>query len=78
MLMRPDTDTFVFTNARVVTAKAVFPGYVAISRGKAIEVGEGRAPERGYDCAGDLILPGLVELHTDHPETHFLPRPKVE
>lgn len=78
MLTKPDTDTLVFTNARVVTANAVFPGYVAVSRGKIVEVGEGRAPERGHDCAGDMILPGLVELHTDHLETHFLPRPKVE
>ena len=78
MLMRPDTDTFVFANARIVTAKAVFPGYVAVSGGKIVEIGPGRAPERGLDCAGDLLLPGLVELHTDHLETHFQPRPKVE
>ena len=28
-------------------------------------------------CGGDLLLPGLVELHTDHLEAHFVPRPKV-
>ena len=27
--------------------------------------------------AGDLVLPGLVELHTDHLESHFVPRPGV-
>jgi len=26
---------------------------------------------------GDLVLPGLVELHTDHIEAHYMPRPKV-
>ena len=29
------------------------------------------------DLAGDLLLPGLVELHTDHLEAHYMPRPKV-
>ena len=27
--------------------------------------------------AGDLIMPGLIELHTDHLEAHYVPRPKV-
>ena len=26
---------------------------------------------------GDYIIPGLVELHTDHLEGHYAPRPKV-
>ncbi|HXS46134.1 MAG TPA: Asp-tRNA(Asn)/Glu-tRNA(Gln) amidotransferase subunit GatA, partial [Solirubrobacterales bacterium] len=26
---------------------------------------------------GDLIMPGLIELHTDHLEAHYVPRPKV-
>src|SRR5690606_30936536 len=41
------------------------------------EIGEGKAPERGLDMAGDIIVPGLVELHTDHLEAHFAPRPHV-
>jgi alpha-D-ribose 1-methylphosphonate 5-triphosphate diphosphatase len=45
--------------------------------GRIVEIGEGDAPERGKDLAGDLLLPGLVELHTDHLEAHYMPRPKV-
>ena len=41
------------------------------------EIGEGPAPERGLDLGGDLLSPGLVELHTDHLEAHLVPRPKV-
>ena len=26
---------------------------------------------------GDFVIPGLVELHTDHLEGHYAPRPKV-
>ena len=32
---------------------------------------------RAEDAAGDLIMPGLIELHTDHLEAHYVPRPKV-
>jgi alpha-D-ribose 1-methylphosphonate 5-triphosphate diphosphatase len=52
-------------------------GWVATTDGLIVEIGEGRAPGRAEDLAGDLLLPGLVELHTDHLEAHFVPRPKV-
>ncbi|MDR3497363.1 MAG: alpha-D-ribose 1-methylphosphonate 5-triphosphate diphosphatase, partial [Ancalomicrobiaceae bacterium] len=29
------------------------------------------------DLRGDTIIPGLIELHTDHLEPHFNPRPEV-
>ena len=29
------------------------------------------------DAGGDLVMPGLIELHTDHLEAHYVPRPKV-
>lgn len=69
--------TFLFENARVVLPHAVVDGWVAVDGERIGEVGEGRAPERGIDLAGDLLAPGLVELHTDHLETHLKPRPKV-
>jgi alpha-D-ribose 1-methylphosphonate 5-triphosphate diphosphatase len=70
--------SFVFANARIVLADHVIErGWVAGSDGKIAEIGEGNAPERGEDFAGDLLLPGLVELHTDHLEAHYVPRPKV-
>jgi alpha-D-ribose 1-methylphosphonate 5-triphosphate diphosphatase len=71
------TRGIVLENARVVLADAVIDGWVAISGQHIVEVGEGRAPDRGIDLAGDLLAPGLVELHTDHLESHLKPRPKV-
>lgn len=71
------TPTF-FTNARVVLADRVIEqGWIAVDNGKIAGIGEGRAPERGEDMAGDLVMPGLIELHTDHLEAHYVPRPKV-
>jgi alpha-D-ribose 1-methylphosphonate 5-triphosphate diphosphatase len=68
----------ILSNARVVLADRVIEsGWVAAENGRIVEIGEGRAPERAEDLAGDLLLPGLVELHTDHLEAHYVPRPKV-
>jgi alpha-D-ribose 1-methylphosphonate 5-triphosphate diphosphatase len=72
------SDELLLTNARVVLADRVIErGWVAASDGLITEIGEGRAPGRGEDLAGDLVLPGLVELHTDHIEAHYVPRPTV-
>lgn len=68
----------VLENAEIVTRDAQFRGYLVAVDGRIVEIGEGRAPEKGHDCKGDYLLPGLVELHTDHLEVHFMPRPKVE
>lgn len=68
----------ILENAEIVTADAQFRGYVVALDGKVIEIGEGRPPEAGHDLQGDYLLPGLVELHTDHLEVHFMPRPRVE
>ena len=70
-------DPIVLTNANVVAADRVFLGWVAVDDGRIVEIGEGRGPKGGIDCQGDYLLPGLVELHTDHLEAHFMPRPRV-
>lgn len=72
------SDITIFTNAEIVTAEHQFRGYLVVDGQTIIEVGEGNAPEKGLDMGGDYLLPGLVELHTDHLEVHAMPRPKVE
>jgi alpha-D-ribose 1-methylphosphonate 5-triphosphate diphosphatase len=65
-------------NARIVLADRVIEhGWVAFADGRIAEIGEGNAPAGSEDAAGDLIMPGLIELHTDHLEAHYVPRPKV-
>jgi alpha-D-ribose 1-methylphosphonate 5-triphosphate diphosphatase len=68
----------IFTNAEIVTRDDRFRGYVVVEEGVISEVGSGAAPEKGVDLGGDFLLPGLIEIHTDHLEAHFMPRPKVE
>lgn len=65
----------VLTNARVVLADRVMDGHVVVRDGVIAEVGKG--PAKGKDLEGDYLLPGLVELHTDHMEGHYAPRPGV-
>jgi alpha-D-ribose 1-methylphosphonate 5-triphosphate diphosphatase len=65
-------------NARVVLVDRVIErGWVACVDGRIAEVGEGDAPRGSEDAGGDLVMPGLIELHTDHLEAHYVPRPKV-
>lgn len=66
----------VLNNARIVLADRVVDGHVVIRDGGIAEIGEGAA-HSGQDFGGDYLLPGLIELHTDHLEGHFMPRPKV-
>jgi alpha-D-ribose 1-methylphosphonate 5-triphosphate diphosphatase len=73
----PRSET-VLGNARIVLADRVIErGWVAFADGRVAEFGEGTAPMGSEDAAGDLIMPGLIELHTDHLEAHYVPRPKV-
>ena len=65
----------VFTNARIVLPQAVIEGHLVIRDGRIAAIGEGAAT--GEDMGGDTLIPGLVELHTDHIEGHYLPRPMV-
>src|SRR6201989_2836371 len=68
----------VLANARIVLADRVIEcGWIAFADGRIAEFGEGRAPGASEDAAGDLVMPGLIELHTDHLEAHYVPRPKV-
>jgi alpha-D-ribose 1-methylphosphonate 5-triphosphate diphosphatase len=69
----------VLANARLVLADEVVTGSVALRGGviTAVDTGAG-VPAGAYDCDGAVVVPGLVELHTDNLERHLKPRPTVE
>ena len=70
------TSEHVLTNAAIVLKDRVLHGSLVVFDGRIAEILEGPAA-RGEDLGGDFLIPGLVELHTDHIEGHYLPRPKV-
>ncbi len=66
-------------NARLTLPDRVMTGAVIIEQGVITGITEGDdVPMGAVDCAGDLVLPGLVELHTDNVERHIEPRPEVD
>src|SRR5579859_8014193 len=66
----------VLTNARLVLEDRVLDGTVVVENGMIARVDEGKSSLPGaIDFHGDYLLPGLVELHTDNLEKHFVPRP---
>lgn len=66
----------LFRNARIVTADGIIDGSLATADGIITAIGGSNAAD-GLDCAGDFLIPGLVELHTDQLEAHYRPRPGV-
>lgn len=69
----------ILSNARIVLEDEVITGSLTLRDGRiaAVDTGPTRAPG-AVDLAGDMLIPGLVELHTDNLERHIEPRPKVD
>lgn len=66
----------ILSNARIVLPDAVVSGSLVVEDGHIAAIDPG--PSRhGEDMGGDFLVPGLVELHTDHLENHYRPRPGV-
>lgn len=71
-------NSFVLRDARIVLADRVIEsGWLAVTGETIAEIGECAPPEQGLSLDGDTLIPGLIELHTDHLESHIQPRPKV-
>lgn len=71
----------ILKNAQIVLKDEVFQGHLRVRDGKIADIAEGNLSHAlesvAYDLEGDYLLPGFVELHTDHVEGHYAPRPKV-
>jgi alpha-D-ribose 1-methylphosphonate 5-triphosphate diphosphatase len=68
----------LLTNARIVLRDRVINGTLAIRDGVIADISEGSSSlPAAQDCEGDLVVPGLIELHTDNLERHIMPRPEA-
>ncbi|VDC24569.1 alpha-D-ribose 1-methylphosphonate 5-triphosphate diphosphatase [Pseudogemmobacter humi] len=73
------TSETILANAALVLPGEILRGQVRILDGRIAEIAQGSDLPRGAeDCGGDLLMPGLIELHTDNLERHIEPRPKVD
>lgn len=71
-----------FINASIVLKDEVVKGSVTLENGNITDISTGVSSLADnnadiIDFEGDYLIPGLVELHTDNLEKHFMPRPKV-
>ena len=68
----------IFTNAKIILETEVIDGTVCVTDGVIQSVDMGRSSlSSAIDVEGDYIAPGLIEMHTDNMEKHFVPRPGV-
>jgi alpha-D-ribose 1-methylphosphonate 5-triphosphate diphosphatase len=68
----------ILANATLVLPDQVITGALRIANGIIVGIDQGHAvPVGAIDCAKDMVMPGLIELHTDNLERHIEPRPKV-
>lgn len=71
-------EVLILSNARVVTPDHVLHGSVVVENGALVEIHEGTSRHaEAIDFGGDYLLPGLVDIHTDHFEKHLYPRAHV-
>jgi alpha-D-ribose 1-methylphosphonate 5-triphosphate diphosphatase len=69
----------ILANALLVLPHETLRGSLHLADGVIRAVTPGTdVPAGAIDCGGDLVMPGLVELHTDNLERHIEPRPKVD
>ena len=66
-------------NARLVLPDAVQAGCLQLRDGHiaALSTTPSATVGQHIDCAGDYLLPGLIELHSDNLEKHLMPRAGV-
>ena len=67
----------ILKNARIVLKDEIVHGTVVVRAGRIADIGGSTSLPSAEDMEGDYVIPGLVELHTDHLEGHYAPRPKV-
>lgn len=66
----------ILTNAEIVLADRVLHGATLVLRGGAVaEVSDTRCHAAGaQDLGGDVLMPGVVDVHTDNLERQVMPR----
>jgi alpha-D-ribose 1-methylphosphonate 5-triphosphate diphosphatase len=69
----------ILGNAQLVLPDEVRRGALIIRDGVIAAIDDSPLlPKGAVDCGGDLLAPGLIELHTDNLERHLAPRPGVD
>ena len=66
----------ILTNANLILDDEIVRGTLVLRDGVIACVDQGSTSlPRAEDVGGDFIAPGIIEMHTDNMEKHFVPRP---
>jgi len=66
----------ILTNAELVLGDRVARGTLVVRDGLIADIAEGvTAAPSAEDLAGDILMPGIIDLHTDNLERQVQPRP---
>lgn len=68
----------IITNAKLILDREIVPGTLCFDATgiRAVDTGASSHPA-AIDAQGDFLAPGLIEMHTDNLEKHFVPRPGI-
>ena len=70
--------TTILTNARLILQNEIIDGTLAFDATGLRSIDHGRSSlPVAIDAEGDFVAPGLIEMHTDNLEKHYIPRPGV-
>ena len=68
----------IYTNAIIITKDSSFAGSLVVEDGVVKDIDSSIFLGSGaIDLGGDMLLPGLIEMHTDNLEKNIQPRPGV-
>src|SRR5580704_6258495 len=65
----------ILSNAQVVLPSTTIEGSLVIEDGRIADIVAGRRFLDGLDLDGRLLIPGVIDIHTDYVEKEIAPRP---
>lgn len=67
-----------FENAQIVLPDALERGGLTVQAGLITGIETEGSAQTVIDLEGDFLIPGIIDVHTDHVETHVHPRSTVQ
>jgi alpha-D-ribose 1-methylphosphonate 5-triphosphate diphosphatase len=68
----------ILSNAIVVLPRQTVEGSVIVEDDRIAEIRPGRNYPEGLDLAGQYLIPGIIDIHTDYLEKEIHPRPTAD
>lgn len=69
----------IINSKRIVLADDTISGHVVVEGDRIVAVDQGRSHADGaFDWTDDVVIPGLIDIHTENLEKHYMPRPGAQ